>query len=199
MKMKTTLSILALLSLATNQSQAEGTTIGIGAAVNSDLTIYLPITTENLLIEPTLSLYSSDSESTSSSSTSNISQSSNYKTLVIGLGVFKHSKVIDKTYIYFGARFGYIETERDNSYNVTISTSSVSEGKEDGYFVAPTIGAEYFLTNNFSMGIDLSINYSKTEGSDKSTYTGTTITNDTSETKSTTYNTEAEVIVRYHF
>ena len=139
-------------------------------------------------------MYNRDSDTTDSNSNSNIE----YSSTEIGTGIYKYTNVIESTFIYYGAKIGYIESERSNNYATSAYTSS-SSIKQDGYFIAPTIGAEYYLAGNFSVGIDISFNYSKTDGSETETYSSAPPSTGPTDIKQTDYNTEAEVIVRYHF
>jgi len=71
--------------------------------------------------------------------------------------------------LYYGARLGYID-------------SNVVNIKTNGYFFAPTLGAEYYLTDSFSIGLDLALNYSKIDGSNAD---------------QNNFSTQSEIIIRY--
>ena len=194
MKTHTVIAILTLSSIATSQLQAEGTTIGIGAGFNDGLTIYLPIKTDRLLIEPSIFLNNGDSDSTDSNS----NNENEYSSTEIGTGIYKYTNAIENTFIYYGVKIGYIERERNSIYTTSTFTSS-SSSKQDGYFIAPTIGAEHYLAGNFSIGIDISFSYSKTNGNETSVSSSALASTSPTDIKQTSYNTKTEVIVRYHF
>jgi len=174
-------------TLLSSPSTADETTYGIGAAVNDSLKIYFPINTSNLLIEPTLAYFDNknDTESPQSFNSKN-------KTTQIGIGVFIKNAVVKNTFIYYGARVGYIKNEANSDFSGT----QISTSKDDGYFIAPTVGAEYRVIDNFSVGLDLSLNYSKTDGDTSTSFNGI---KDTFNTNTTRTRTAAEIIVRYHF
>ncbi|MFV2059933.1 MAG: hypothetical protein ACC653_04565 [Gammaproteobacteria bacterium] len=178
--------VLAPLLFSTN-TYAEETTYGLGASINSSPTIYFPINTKNYIFEPSFSLsvnnIKPDSESTATDFTSD-----DYN---LGLGVFKKSKITNKTIIYYGVRGGYFTLNRKY-----IRTNSSSQVKWTGFYIAPTLGAEYFLSLKFSAGLDFSIEYANFDVKDTSTSNGIPV-NDS--TNNTYINTKAEIIFRYHF
>jgi hypothetical protein len=187
MKYIMTIALFITLASISCQSIAGEITYGLGVEVNDDLKIYLPINMGGLILEPTFSMF--DRENHYSNSSNQYDDDS--KIIAIGLGVFKNNEVSQNTYMYYGGRFGYID--REDSYTSTSTTFSFSSStEEDGYFIAPTIGAQYYFTHNISIGLDLSYVYSKTEGT---TTSGTAI----SDSESTNYRTEAEIILRYMF
>jgi len=179
------LSLISVISISA--VNANETSFGLGAAIDSEIKIYLPIKTTNYLIEPSILIFTDNEKRTDDTS----SQKSDFNVKEFGVGIFKNTNVYDKTYIYYGARIGYIETESKNSFG-----SSTNTTKENGYFIAPTIGAEYRLTKNFSIGLDISFNYSDTDGTTTTDFNNST---DVTNIESTQYKTESEVVVRYQF
>ena len=150
----------------------ETTKYGIGAVIGSGTKLYAPIYYRDWLIEPTLYSYV---QKANGPGTSTI----DHEFLELGVGVFKHPYLSDKTYGYYGARVGGSRWE-DNHAS---SPLTVSNSKGSGYFIAPTVGAEYELTTHFSLGLDLSYDYKK-------------FTGDIAEINSST---ETKVIARYFF
>lgn len=187
MKSYILLAGISAATLLSNQSIADETTYGVGAAVNDRLKIYFPVNTNGFLIEPTL-VYLNNKNDTGSPQSFNGKD----KTIQIGIGVFKKNAAIKNTIIYYGARVGYIKNENNSNF----SGSQVSTSKDDGYFIAPTIGAEYRIIDNFSIALDLSLNYLKTDGDVTTSFGGF---GTTSSTKDTTTRTAADIIIRYHF
>jgi hypothetical protein len=180
-------AVIFVFTLFFNPAIADEVKYGIGAALTDRLTIYLPINTDNFIVEPTLS-YQHKKNDTVSPQTYNFEN----KLFQLGVGVFAKDTVIKDTIVYYGARVGYIK----NEIVMGISGIQTSKFKDDGYFIAPTIGADYRLIANFSIGLDFSISYSKTVGDLTANYFGTETT---SNTKSTTIQTAANIIVRYNF
>jgi hypothetical protein len=174
-------------TLLSGPTLSDEITYGIGAAVNDSLKIYFPINTGNFLIEPSI-VYFDNNNDTDSPQSFNTED----KTTQIGIGVFVKSAPVKNTYIYYGARVGYIKNESNSDF----SGSQISKSKDDGYFIAPTIGAEYRVIDSFSIGLDLSLSYSKTDGSTNTSFNNFDSTFDT---KNTTTRSAAEIIVRYYF
>ena len=174
-------------TLLSSPSLSDEVTYGIGAAVNDSLKIYFPINIGNFLIEPSVVYFDNNNHT-------NLPQSFNTedKTTQIGIGIFTKSVPVKNTFIYYGARVGYIKNESNSDF----SGSQISKSKDDGYFIAPTIGSEYRVIDNFSVGLDLSFSYSKTDGSTNTSFNGF---DSTFSPKNTTTRTAAEIIVRYYF
>jgi len=188
MKVLILLAGVSATTLLPSPSIADSTTYGVGAAVNDRLKIYFPINTNNFLIEPTL-VYLKNKNDTGSPQSFNGENT----TIQIGVGLFKKSPSIKNTRIYYGARLGYIKNESNSNF----SGSQISTSKNNGYFIAPTIGAEYYIIDNFSVALDLSLSYTKTDGDTTSSFNGFDSTFNTKDT--TTTRSAAEIIVRYHF
>jgi len=106
MKNCAAIAVLTLSSTVTSQLHAEGATIGIGVGINDDYRIYLPIKTDRLLIEPAIIYNDAETDSNSSRGDSSTTE--------IGVGIFKYTNVKDRTFIYYGTRLGYIETEQNS-------------------------------------------------------------------------------------
>lgn len=180
--------ILTLLILSVSSiNSANATSYGIGAAIDSDIKIYFPIKTTEYLIEPSIIIFRNNVKRTDDIS----SQNNDFEIKEFGLGIFKNTKVYDKTYVYYGARIGYTETESKNNFG-----NSISITEENGYFIAPTFGAEYMITKKFSIGLDISFKYTDTDGEATSSFNNSV---DITNIESTEYRTEGGVIVRYQF
>ena len=177
-----------IATLLTGQSIANKTSYGVGVAVNDSLKIYIPINTEHFLIEPTLVIIKDNNDVAGS-----FPLTSKTESIQLGIGIFKKNAIIKNTNFYYGARFGHIKNDNETVY----SNNQLSTSKDNGFFIAPTIGAEYFIINNFSIGLDLSARYSKTDGETITNFSGIIQTSSTN--KTTTFRTAGEVILRYHF
>ena len=190
MKLKTTLVVLLLLIATISQAQAKVIKSGIGASIRDGYTIYLPIVTEHLLIEPSFYVSVRDSSSTGDSTNSG----DEYSSFRIGVSLYKYSNVTDNTKFYYGSQFGYLKNE--SKYKNGNSYSSSSKYRDEGLFVGPTIGAEHYLTQNFSIGIDASLLYFKTEGSRTSMSNSSRYRSDSEKTD---FKSITNLIVRYYF
>ena len=132
-------------------------TIGplVMALTNADASfgyMYIPMTTKKFMIEPligyTYNLNYVDSPF--------VDANEEYESsLIIAIGLFLRTHKTEKLKSYAGARIGRItENERDVA---SWDLSQVTEYKTEGFFVAPTIGAEYFISDYFSFGGDFSL------------------------------------------
>lgn len=187
MKYTKLLSTGLLMSVSIGLAKADETFYGIGAAINDSLKIYAPITTDQYIIEPSLLIFSDHEKHTDNTATGNY----DLDAIEIYIGFYKRNSVVENTYIYYGAKIGYIKVELKDEYG-----SSTSETKEDGYMFAPTIGTEYYLTNNFSLGVEISFQYENTDG----TRTNTSLSSSNkTDVETTSYHTLADVIARYRF
>ena len=89
----------------------------------------------------------------------------------IGTGVF-FAQSREKIRLHYGARFGYARTSTEFtsvSRTTTAATSTTNTtGKQAGYFVGPSLGGEYFLGDRFSLGAELHMRYTSTDGRQQS-------------------------------
>src|SRR5437899_8535359 len=85
----------------------------------------------------------------------------------IGTGVF-FAQSREKIRLHYGARFGYARTSTEFtsvSRTTTAATSTTNTTtKQTGYFVGPALGGEYFLGDRFSLGAELHVRYTSTDG-----------------------------------
>jgi len=171
--------------------KGEVTAYGLGAEINDYLTIYLPIKSENYLIEPSISFNTRDNSSINSAE----SNENDYEEVKIGVGIYKIKTITNSTNLYYGMRLGYV-TQESNYSSVNTLFENKTESKSQGYFVAPTLGIEHNLSKIISIGIDASFLHSNTDGK----RTDSTITSSvTSNTKNTESITKAVVVMRYYF
>jgi len=188
----TQLSALFLIGLVSGQAGAvDGTTFGLGAgASGGGASIYFPIRTGSLIIEPRISYFHNERKSDGSdvqvidyppaypepqqtwTGTSQWVATSETKEL--GLGLFSRNQITEEIEIYFGGRFGIrtFKSRANNRSDQTVAPSGyvhISIGdsidKQDGYFLAPSFGLQYFPRPNFSFGIEVAFEYSNLSGS----------------------------------
>ena len=181
---------------ADNQAQTQSEIqAGIGALIDSSPGFFIPILMNGWLIEPSISAKKSKTQ------TINLVDSSrsrrDTRTATLGVGIYKNKFLVENTYLYSGVRLGFIKRKVKDDREASVilpATSSVSD--EDGYFIAPTMGVQYFFIANFSVGIDLTFQFTKTSGDESESSNGVTFVVDA---ENTSYATSASVIVRYMF
>ena len=183
MLMKIILASILLVGLFSSQCFAAEYGLGISVEDN-DPRIFIPINiTDNFRTE--LSLYYGASERDSSTSSS---ESEGYE---FGLGLFGLKNLYENTQIYYGCRFLYFNGKskyEDKSSGVFFSPSRNSDYK--AYSVAPTLGIEYFMTENIALGGEFEFHYEDSsyeydDSTDDSDYTST--------------GTDTRLILRYYF
>lgn len=126
---------------------------GVGLSVqNSDGVIRLPINiSDTWRIEPSLrySAYEQDGGFPDGDS----------KYMELDVGIFKKKMIADKVALLYGAKVGYLKSR--STYN-----EGESVNKEDGYSIAPTLGVEYNIMENFSIGGEIGLQYYNSDGSE---------------------------------
>ena len=152
-KMKKISRFITVVCLFLSASLAQQQSYGLGfefhtfpSAIMQDggsLGIYVPIETGSLFIEPLIAYSSSSTETDYGDYDSQDYEvsSSNFTLL---LGIFKPTE-IGKIRSYYGIRFGKIWSKSENELYDT-------EEESDIIIIAPTVGAEYFVSDNFSFG-----------------------------------------------
>jgi len=132
-------------------SFAQQQSYGLGFEFNTDPTlgyggslgIYIPIETGSLLIEP-LIRYSSSSEEIDYDNYGILDEEESSSDFTLLLGIFKPTE-IGKIRSYYGIRVGKTWSKYENNL-------SNSKEESDILIIAPTVGAEYFVSDNFSFG-----------------------------------------------
>ena len=107
------------------------------------LGIYLPFESGSLLIEP-LIMYSSSSTEIDYDEYGYQDSKTSESDFTLLIGIFKPT-VRGKIRSYLGIRFGKQWTEKDYDNND-------SDVENEYLIIAPTIGAEYYISDNFSFG-----------------------------------------------
>lgn len=154
-----------LFALATPFASAVEVGLGVSLQNNGDSSggygVSLPLRFGNFTIEPELTFYDSSQDTTYPSSPTNNSTSDS-QSYTLETGVYWRQPVIPSVEMYVGGRMGYVK----NEYSVTHPLSPTNDYSYDtsGYFLGPTLGAEYFFNKNFSLGLDASLLYESTSG-----------------------------------
>ena len=175
---------------------------------------YLPINvTERFRLEPSFGLYTINNDNTTTSTYPGsfpTTNSSSASTIAVGLrGVFLTS-LSNSFGLYFGPRLDFSFVSESNGYtqvytinnNNTLVTNN-SDMKETDINIGIVLGAEYFPISHFSVGGEVSFNYT--------TFGNPTITNTTSppqtppayttstETTQYSFHTDALFFMRWYF
>jgi hypothetical protein len=200
------LSIFTLSSIAMAFSPvASAVDFGLGATFKSnEATIYLPITSNNLLIEPSIRYGRSNEEVEVLPSVTSDGQRINeiVEVAEIGLGVFIDSDIQESFKLYYGARTGYIK-QKNNQKNTTLQNGIThSNTKADGFFIQPTIGISYAFTERSSLALESGVKVAQLKGStDRATRAthSSFIFNESLNTKKTVSTTETNIVLRHMF
>lgn len=81
------------------------------------------------------------------------SSSSSFNSFRFGMGIF-YAPVVGRTVFYIGIRGGF------NMYIMASeSDGESSDDSETDFFIGPAAGAEYFLSDHFSLGAEMQFNY----------------------------------------
>lgn len=123
-------------------STAAFSDVGIGVSFQSDdSNVYIPYDiSESIRIEPSIRYYKFKAENNSDT-----------ESFELGIGLFHKKETMNNLNLLLGARVGYIDFNR--------SYTGSSETSGNGYFIAPTLGLEYFIGDKFSIGGEVSLRY----------------------------------------
>ncbi len=180
-----------------NHTAASELKTGLGIGIDdASFQVYAPIVLKAVTLEPTISWFENDN--------SRYGQPGGFEgdfmRYELGLGIFHKRNLTSETVFYYGARAGYVQEE--TKFVSFSSTSGVSQTtKLDGYFVAPTLGFEYFFVPGVSLGSDIAYQYSRLDGKEKTVNTGGFVTTPFSERviKQTTSDIRTKAILRFYF
>ena len=155
-------------ALALHASLSSAADWGVGVFFDGqDSTIAVPIRLESLMIEPEVTLFKTSSDT----------QDARFVTLATGIYLRRDLGPLFEA--YYGGRIGYTLAKSDNATPPNTETRS--------WLVAPTFGIQHFLSKQFSLGLDVGLQYSKSE--EKATTT----------TDRTDWNTVTRVLLRAYF
>jgi hypothetical protein len=163
---RTVLCTFIITLVAAASAFGEKTSVGIGiSATEQDTTIYVPVRTGSLLIEPMVG-YSFDKEE--NTLTGNYTVRDKFDERMIGVGVFLVKNVIDKLEqmeFLAGARVAYIDYQNESVFDVDGNgIYSGTQTDADGYMIAPTLGVEYKIGAHLSAGIYVAFEYVRLKG-----------------------------------
>ena len=115
--------------------------------------MYFPIETKKIMIEPLFAYSHSQEESES------LGESSETDLIAI-IGLFAKSQKTEKIKSYAGIRIG-MAVEKEKSIYTT------NEYTTKAFLIAPTVGAEYFISESFSFGGEWAIRFANGEKKDQ--------------------------------
>lgn len=167
--------------------------LGVGFGQNSGL-IYAPINvTPSFRVEPFFAYYKE--KNTSGEPFASAQSYSNY---VAGVGLFVTQRVAENIDVFGGGRLGYLSRKEKRTQMSYSFGSAEYSSESSGYLIAPTIGFEYYLQKNISIGAEAAISYIKTSGTNVS-YDYYSNSNQKSDTKSSSTSTTTAVVIKYYF
>ena len=163
---------------------------GIIVSDDTSPSVYVPIIFNDLLIEPEFSYYSQTEEIDYIQAPPSYinTDPKEISTMIIGCGFYKLFNK-NKVRHYSGIKLGYglISTDPTSSYSTQSSKGTLT-------LIAPTSGAEYIISNHFTIGGEIALNIFNSEmdiyDSDESLY------NTVSETM---YIIRPKLLVRFYF
>ena len=108
--------------------------------------IYVPITYKRFFLEPEIILYSRNiSTDFKENNADNFDRISKGRGIAIG---FYETKVKSETRVYYGAKLGHLKSSEMPYENLGLYELI----EETSFLFAPTVGSEYFISENFSFG-----------------------------------------------
>ena len=179
-------ALLCGLFGATTGVQASDIKYGVGGAFSSDnRAIYFPLIIGEFSIEPAISSSKSDFPIGEGRKVETTRES-------YTVGLFKHQKLRERIFSYYGARIGV------NSYDYYVDYGNQRyETDADGTLFSPTYGIQYEVLEGLSLALDLSIIFTKTDYDEYEYFepTGETAYQDSGRSRTT----NKEFIIRYIF
>lgn len=172
--MKKYIAILALFVLCQGILYAQETPqFGIGIDLQSftpdTKQFFFPIVINpNFAMEPEIGYYTNTRVSDPKPSGS-VKSTSKETDSYIGTGIF-YRNYGESFGSYYGARLGFLSLE--TTFKAESSGTSEVKSTRNGNYIAPTMGAEYFFSKNFSIGGELQYFWVTTSGDLKVSLTG---------------------------
>lgn len=112
-------------------------------------------------IEPELSYYDYSTDRDYSLTPSSDRSYANQQ-FSIETGVYWRRPLFHSAEMYVGGRIGY--TQYEYSYTYPSSPALNYSDNVSGFYLGPTLGAEYFFNKHFSLGLDASLLFESTSG-----------------------------------
>ena len=121
--------------------------------------LYIPIQISQYMIEPEI-IYHRETESKAYPNFSIANYTEENKHTGIAIGIYSSSKK-EKMNTYFGLKLGYLLTSETPYASYSSSVSGIIETKTT--LIAPTIGAEYHISENFTIGGEVALQINNQE------------------------------------
>jgi len=134
----TSRTVLLAAILSVGVLEAGAAEYGLGVAYDNGATVLLPIRTDSLMIEPEFNFSNQSSSGTS------------LKTVNVGSGAYLRWNLGPLFESYLGGRLLFGSSK---------SNSSGGESKATFFTLAPVVGIQHFLSKQFSLGLDASLEY----------------------------------------
>jgi len=131
-------AVLLAAVLSAGVLEAGAAEYGLGVAYDNGATVLLPIRTDSLMIEPEFFLNNSSSSN------------SRFKTFGVGSGAYVRRNLGPLFEGYLGGRLVFLSSQ---------SSSGSGDSKTRSYMISPTVGIQHFLSKQFSLGLDASLEY----------------------------------------
>ncbi len=163
--------LAAAFSLALLAPMASATQAGLGVSINTGSEggggygISVPLRFGGFTVEPELSFYEYSADRDYSLSPGS-NQSYEYRQLSIETGVYWRQPLAPAVEMYVGGRAGYTQYEYSTIYSS--SPGSNYSHHTSGFYLGPTLGAEYFFNKHFSLGLDASLLFESISGEETS-------------------------------
>ncbi len=167
----------------TASAMAADVGLGMGVAQNSG-TVYVPIEVSPVLrVEPYVSVYKADRDNATYKDVATL--------ITLGAGVFGVQQAGEGVRVFAGARLAYVSRKSDQT-----TDTYDNHARDTGMDLAPTIGFEYDLNKNLSIGGELGLAYSHLSGKTESNSQAGNTKENTKENSTRTFTT---VTIKYHF
>lgn len=172
---KSSVLLIILIFLFTNSNAQTPVKLGIGVSTNFSATntgyqnaAKISLDFGNLRFEPFVAVVKSKQKREPDPNSNNSFDTDSQQSLLLGSN-FIFLVQNEKSHLYFGAGIGYEKITYSNEYKSGSSFGNY-DYERSGLVLIPTIGGEYFLSSEFSFGVE--INYQILNLSGSSTETG---------------------------
>ncbi len=193
-RMGTLSAAVSAMALAVAAPGAGAVDVGVGVSLNNvgsgsgGYGVSVPLRFGNITVEPDLSFYDFTSDTTYPSLPTDNSSSDNSQ-FALETGVYWRQQMVPSLEMYVGGRVGYSQNDNSTAY----AAGTTSKVTEEGFYLGPTLGAEYFFNPHFSLGLDVSLLF----GSFSAEYSTNGVVTTERDTDRVDYQTRAKL--RFYF
>ncbi len=181
------LGLVSLIWVCVLSLSCSAVEFGLGIAItNNDQGIYVPVNfTDRFRTEFSATYESADD--------TNEVTATELRTIEAGIGLFLLKEIHEKTQLYYGCRFLYIDT--DQRHRVRDFDYHYQKMDGNGYAVVPTLGVEYFLGRHISLGGEIEYSYGKMDID----YESNIVDVDDHDGEQTASGLDGRVVLRFYF